>query len=581
MSFMHNYSNKQLEKISIADLEKMLIAATNKRVQPEIPTNDKEPLWDGYIYIYSQEASESNDYLKTRLPIQVKATNVSKFSNKFHPYSVSKTALNAYLNEGGIIYFVIEVKENADGLPETKIFYKVLTTVALKNILDTFSENGKQKSIHIDRILTVKDNFLRQCDYLDKSRKFISIDSTNNMIPLEKIKNKPITILSANGDDDILKGDFIAYYTDNNNIKLPINMNLNYTEISYPENKIIHIDNKRYIDNIMRTKDSKGNEYITFGDSIKLDFNKKVVTVEKSNSHIIDRYNTLDFFLNKLTSQNSKIGKTERHKMDILKEEKEFLSDILNVCKNFNIDAHTIKLKDFTESDYNAIDILVNVENSKVSAKNVYKIEPCVITFLNYKIALLKFTYENKFTYYNYYDTNLDFVLVHKYNEKEEILSRFSTIDEDILTAHNFNYNLTLSTFLPITESNSDTAPIYYNEVLLNLIKAWDINSNNSYIKIIRHLEKILEQFIDKDIQIVNSAQIEYRLNNNKLTQETKDKLYKIKFNPKTNDYIKCGISILIEDYEGFETHFKNLSLEDRTQFESFPIYNLYKNHNL
>lgn len=168
----------------------------------------------------------------------------------------------------------------------------------------------------------------------------------------------------------------------------------------------------------MRIKDSTGREYITFGDIIKLyDGNK--LTVEKSSSNIVERYNTLDFLLNRLLLPNAKIKKKEQKGLDGLKNEKEFLEYVLKVCDRFKIDA-------------------------------------------------------------------------------------------------------------------------------------------------------------TKEIEIVNKAQIEYRLNNYELSPETKENLYKIKFDKETSQSIQCGISILIEDYNGFENGFMKLNTEEKKQFERYPIYDLY-----
>lgn len=76
------------------------------------------------------------------------------------------------------------------------------------------------------------------------------------MVPLEKILNQPINILTANGVEDILNGQYLAYYINDYNIKLPIKIDSVFTQISYPEDHIIKIDDKRYFNNCMRIKDS-------------------------------------------------------------------------------------------------------------------------------------------------------------------------------------------------------------------------------------------------------------------------------------------------------------------------------------
>lgn len=572
---MGKYSNNQLEQISVGALNNTLFAATKKKVQTFISSNDKEPIWDGHIYVYKKEATESNDDFITRLPVQVKATNVSKFSNKYHSYNIKKTSLEGYFNEGGVIYFVVEVKESESGLPETKIFYKVLIAAKIKEILDSIPEEGKGKAVRIDKILTEKDNFLRQCDYLNEARKLFSIDSINNMVPLEKILNQPINILTANGVEDILNGQYLAYYINDYNIKLPIKIDSVFTQISYLEDNIIKIDDKRYFNNCMRIKDSTGREYITFGDTIKLyDGNK--LTVEKSSSNIVERYNTLDFLLNRLLLPNARIKKKEQKGLDGLKNEKEFLEYVLKVCDRFKIDATTVKLKDFEELDYKAINILSVVKKYDGLIEKAKSIDCAVIKFLNYKIALLKVTYENEIIYYDFYDEDINLTVICSGGDRKVSLTRFAIINESLIASNNFNYELVSSTLLPIEKENSDIISDYYNRLMLYLIKAWDIKQDDCYIKIIGQLEAILDGYIEKEIEIVNKAQIEYRLNNYELSPETKENLYKIKFDKETSQSIQCGISILIEDYNGFENGFMKLNTEEKKQFERYPIYDLY-----
>jgi len=570
---MKSYSNSQLETISIADLKKMLIAVTDKRVKTYINSNDKEPIWDGFIYLYKERITEKNDDLLMRVPIQVKSKEVSKFSNKYVSYNIKRTALKAYYNEGGVLYFLIEVKENEDKLTETKIFYKVLIASEIKKILENMPEGAEKKAVHIDRILTKTDNFFKQCQYFNESKNLFGIDAINNMIPLSKLGNCPINILTANGVEDILRGEYVAYYTNKYNIKLPIKIDSIFTKISWSENNNSVSNDKIYF-NYIRTKDSKGNEYITFGDRIKLYINKNELELENSSGNIVERYDTLDFLLSRILVNNIDISSKEKKKIQRLKEEKEFLKSVLAVCSRFKIDSSKIKLKDFKESDYKVINILLNVKKYDGLIGKAKSGTYLVLQFINYKIALLKINYENEINYYDFYDENIDLQAKYTSDNKNILLSRFVLINENLLASYNFNFEIVKRTLLPIKEY-SDIIVQFYSMLIVYLIKAWDIVQNDCYIELIKYLENILEGYVNKDLKIVNNAQIEYRLNDYKLTLGTKKNLCKIKEETTSQD-LKCGIFILLEDYEGFEKEFKKLSPEEKRVFESYPIYDLY-----
>lgn len=570
------YSNQQLEELSISEVKKKLIEVSKGKIQPKISTNDKEPIWDGNIYIYNEEASESNEKMNIRIPVQVKAKRVSKFSRKFVSYSIEKTALEAYFNDGGVIYFVAEVLGKCDYTSEVKVFYKVLTAKEIREILKNIPAGGKTKSVHIDRVLEIGDKFLAQCRYFEEAKRLFSTDSIMNMIPLEKVLDKEIKIIAPTGVDDLLSGNFLAYCINDYNMKMPIDINMSYSKISVKEDQVIYIDDKRCFKDVRRVRDSEDTEYITFGDRLKLYDKDKKVTIERSKSHILDRRDTLEFFLNRLFDKNVKMKKKDCDTLEVFKKELLIIKDILMVCEKFKIEPTNVRLKNFKEEDFNALNILLNVgkyENYTDDAKSVSNI---IVKFLDYKIALLKVVYEDGNKYYDWYDENLNLVVYSTYKDRKISFSRFSISDEKLLTAYNFNSDLVKSTLLPISTEDSEFISEQYTKFMLFLIKAWDIKHQEGYIEIINHLEDILNGHIDWDIKIINKAQVEYRLNNGIISQETMDELYKIKLNKDVTPRILCGILILLENFKGFEKEFDKLNKEEKEEFKEYPIYSLY-----
>lgn len=570
------YSEKQREQISIEVLNSMLRIATRGKVQSYISENDKEPMWDGYIYVYKESGSEKSSDFLFRIPVQVKSKEVNKFSNQFISFPIPKTCLNGYLNDGGIIYFVVEIKVDDNGKYETKIFYKLLIPSELKKILDNMDENSKSKNIHINRILNDRDNFLTSCTYFEEARKIQSIDSINNSISLEKVLDKEIKVVAVNGLKDILKGDFFTYCVNEHNIKMPVKFEGIFNEISMPINNIINIDETRYFCNCTRHMNSKNEEYITFGDTIKVLSNKKI-TILASTNNILERHKTLEYFLNNLLIEGVKITKKEKQGIETLKNEKKFIEDVLKVCDRFNIDCTTVKLKDFKETDFNAVNLLLSVKEYNGFTNGVRNVEFTIVSFLKYKIALLKTISDNDVFYYDLYSEKINICIVSKYKDKQADLSRFVVANENILISYNFNSEVVIKSLLPINPDVADISSENYNKMMLFLIKAWDIDRKNEYIILIRELENILKGYIDEDIEIINKAQVEYRLNNKKLSHETRNKLYKIKFKENIDENIVCAIYILLEDYKGFEDNFKLLGSKEKEIFKEYPIYTLYK----
>ena len=69
---------------------------------PFINDNDKEPSWDGKVYIY-KDKNCTKDNLIGRLPVQVKGKECDDLSKEEISYSMNVVDLNNYLDDGGAI----------------------------------------------------------------------------------------------------------------------------------------------------------------------------------------------------------------------------------------------------------------------------------------------------------------------------------------------------------------------------------------------------------------------------------------------------------------------------------------------
>ena len=85
-----------------------------------IADNDKEPSWDGFVYIYNDK-SKKKSKLKGRLPVQVKGTENSDHSKEEISFPVSTTDLNNYLYDGGIVFFVVYIDSKG---AKKQIYYR-------------------------------------------------------------------------------------------------------------------------------------------------------------------------------------------------------------------------------------------------------------------------------------------------------------------------------------------------------------------------------------------------------------------------------------------------------------------------
>ena len=138
-------NNTIIELTSVSRLKDCLVQT--KRVIPNIKDTDKEPLWDGHLYLYHTENKINNEDFAGRIPIQVKGTCKGNTKRSQATYSVSMNNLRQYKRDGGIIFFVVVVSKN---LKTSSIYYNSLLPFDIARILQ---EKGDQSetTIYLNR----------------------------------------------------------------------------------------------------------------------------------------------------------------------------------------------------------------------------------------------------------------------------------------------------------------------------------------------------------------------------------------------------------------------------------------------
>ena len=116
------YNSRQIEQLSV-NLITDIISRSN-RMSPYIAIGDREPEWDGFIYLQSL-----NQKVTGRVAVQVKGKTVKRIPQKT-TYPVSIYSLQNYKRDGGIIYFVVYL---LDG--ERYPYYAKLAPLDLKKYI--------------------------------------------------------------------------------------------------------------------------------------------------------------------------------------------------------------------------------------------------------------------------------------------------------------------------------------------------------------------------------------------------------------------------------------------------------------
>lgn len=179
--------SKRIEEMAINHLESIIL--NNAYLSQFLSTNDKEPSWDGYIYVYENESQRKNAIVG-RVPVQVKGT--TNFNTENMNFSIYLTDLQNYLNDGGVLYFIIYI--NGD---EKRTYYRQLMPSDIKGIIQG-KENQKTVTIIFnelpndnEEILSIFQDFLltreKEMSFISVAPFFIDDIYNSEKMNLEKV----------------------------------------------------------------------------------------------------------------------------------------------------------------------------------------------------------------------------------------------------------------------------------------------------------------------------------------------------------------------------------------------------------
>lgn len=572
---MGNFTTSTLEEISISKIKEIL--RSYKIFKSNINENDKEPSWDGFIFVYNKDNTERKDELRGRIPIQIKATEVEKIKNKKIPFSMKLSDLNNYFNDGGVMFFVVEI----NGQEECKIFYKSLLPVDIKIILGQAKRKNNTKfiTVQIDKILKKHSNFKEECYNFLLHKQNQGIELVNRALPLDKISTTDIKLMSNSYMPLGVDTEIYPYIKDNLGQMIPVLTKIKIDEIGYTLEKSISVKGKEYFSNYIY---HDGNEkYIEFGDVIKLDLIRNKIDYLESEKYANERLKTLQFLQMAVCEGcfyiNNELVELalDNETMIGLEEEIQFINRLKIVCDKFHIDFNKIRLKDMTNNDAYFMKVLENIQYEWMTTDCI--IDSTGFTrmkFLDNDIILWKCISGDRTYYIDFYAKQCKIVLGGDSAEDKVFISRFSMLEKDLLKCVNFDKETIIDSIVELKEHNNEVVAENYNLLVLELIKVWDEINDKRYLEVANFILDWIEKDLEKRIFIINKAQIEYRLNE-KLSFETFDELYKIKFQTEDNS-TKAAIEILIGNKENFKSLYNEMKPEEKSKFSKYPIYTLF-----
>lgn len=572
----------KIEKRSISELKSWI--AEHDLLDEYINDNDKEPSWDGYIMVYTDEDLKA-EHIKYKIPVQVKGKCKNELINrKMITYPVEYRHLQNYYFDGGVVYFVIAISEDAK---RKTIFANALTPVKLKELLKSAEKKPNQtKNIPLQRLKDVHELYILLLQYGHDSKRQGTgqcelMRKTIDLSKLRDIDKLEATVISANSEKEALKKIFsgevgLFGHLEKSDIWLPVEYS---QQIRFKVRTVKCHDELVKVDGIefykrFRIEEDDESIKIIFSDNLYIKLTDIGYTMNLALNGTVESLRQDVLFMKALLSghilQLGKMVEIEIHSDAIGND---FLEGIkitdafTRACEQFDV-RPSKKMKDYTEQDWKKMQELTNLYHGYIIPKDgdiawhmwwwENKLYPFIVYRENNKVRAINIFKDDKC------------VTEVKFEEKKYRVPVFASLNRDIWSKLYDVREQTLIKQIEQSDINMETAPVFIS-IFIELMWAYDDIENEKYYNAaFLIIEKLIELDNDNVAATINRMQLIYR--KRELAEEEMRKLEAID----DQDYLaKCAANILLDNKRIAKKYLEKMSEEDKNKFKQNPIYNL------
>ena len=595
------------------DIENLAASAVSESISltdtmsPFINNGDKEPVWDGNIYIYKDRRKTKEGLKKVPVQVKGKINNLPRKDTISFPMEISE--LKDYLIDGGVLLFVVYFNEL--GLNK-QIYYASLLPVKLRLLLDGIDPNQKNKSVKLKKFPTDNNrktsilynfhcNRQKQASFCNA--KLLSCDELAKCNAFESVT----FFISFFGDIDVdpnellFQTDEIYLYANMKNSAIPIpvlDIPTNFTTVKKIDESI-SVNGSVYY-HCYKREETKNEIKLYIGKStcFAIRKNEKSIKIEfKPTNYLqealvdipfllaVAKYNHITFGDKKLDFPKGKLGFTENRindlqsKLNYYKELGE-LFDALRLSKNKD-------LSKMSNEDYRNANRLFQAIIKKKRIPNLKNNIPhlTLLDFMDTKLALVFELTEDIGTYLiKDYFRDDSFVLYRVMENGDRVpASKYVQFTaKNFLEIGNVDYYDVIDSFKRY--SDEPTCIEEATLLLLQMISAYD-ESGETRSDILEFAEQFAKWLLEIQspnntaIATINLLQIKRR--KRELHEEEKQKLVEISEEFTDNDktmerFVKICTNILLGNCKVAEYYFGKLDNEHQSQFKEFPINRLW-----
>ena len=582
-----------IEKLATSAVEESI--SLTDVLDPFLNDGDKEPSWDGNVYIYTDKRKTKKGIKK--VPVQIKGELRKKLPPKKPPkYLISLVDLENWLNDGGIILFVVLIDEDGDG---KAIYYNDLLPVKIRHLIK-FSRGKKKKSVSLKKFpddnLQKVSVFLNFYDHMQKQTSYaraplFSVEELEKKGVLENVSFSVTTYGKKKSEYDIetafLQNDFYMYA----NIKgssipqplpdIPIDLHI----IKEVQGDIV-VGGQIFYHSFRRVRSAQGS-HLLIGKSIVFkifpDENKAFLSYKQKgtlNDYIRDTECLIAILENGEISINKsrfpfcnleKVNvKKYKHNLSFYKDVKKMLN-LLGVRKELECD-------EISEQEEN---ILRNFTNALVYGKSI-RLKDCTNTMLygRFKIANLILLIwadrneDNSYRIQSYFNDQRIALFDSndtKMKNPHPITHYVLLKKKDFIEASNIDYTLIREGLQRNGTSSLVTEQITL--FILEMLSAYDEKQEKDE-ELLETAEKYSDWLIENsekpgDMMLLNRLQIIKR----KRDFEQKE-IAELQDMRKVNKelFVRCAANLLLGKLEYAQDCFDEMDLHEKERFMGFPI---------
>ena len=594
------------------DLEKLATSAIEKEIAKTdllssfINSGDREPCWDGHIYIHEDKKKTKKNIKKVAAQVKGKAVR-TRDAKRTISYPISCDDLRAYMMNGGTVFFVVYLnKDTGDVL---QIYYVSLLPVMVKKLLD---EKKSRRTVSVKFHKFPADNARKTelfLNFYEESKKQVSfagkdLPNVDDLIKKGLLENISFSYTGLGACPDtrllpkIIDGKSLTLYA---NIKggtapIPIEYFDEITNITTSKDTNIPISVKGHIyyDKVktIATADTIEQQ---IGSSVKIiapnvdkvDSSIKIHLNINLTGTLTEQIEALEFIIALVDNEAFNFGDAEfpakfpQSELDRMEAYNfpEMLSNrkhIKEVLDSMNV-KKDLELSKCTSDD---IDNLMRIVNSigdhriirgEIDEKNPGQ----KIKIANLTVAVVYIKANGGYRIYDFFGHRFDVIWAPEGMEPVEVSQFMMLRPDDYLTLDNLDLEKVVENFKIIPPSTTHFE--LSNNCMLSMLNAYDKAPNPELLNAARQMNVWLGQhtdFLSSEIVTLNRLQIELR--ERPLEFSEKQELYTIATTAK-DEFQRLGAFLLLDEQEEARKIFDTLDEDRLNLFKGFPIYKFYK----